>query len=262
MTPTDIGISAGALLLLVYAARTMVSKEGRAQMGCGFAVAAAVLWSLALGRGIPNFTTQDGLRLALGALLLLPAFRALFQHGKGSVVSGAVGLVMASIVAGPVVQRYLDQAGILEGPHTAAEQLAATDAEIDRKEVIRVELTGKLLTLKRQLQDLDAARTDKSEEAMVVDSTTMDLMQAFSRVQKHLAATDQRLSDLRTERAKLSAVEADSTRSLTEIELEQIRRDVHEASRKEDKSALELYTEQQELLELYRREIRATKTPE
>lgn len=251
MSPTDIGITAGAVLLLVYAARTMVSKEGKAQMGCGFAVAAAVLWSLALGRRIPNFTTQDGLRLAAGALLLLPAFRVLFQHGKASVVSGAVGLVLASVIAGPVVQRYLDEAGIVRGPRTTEEQLAATDEDIERLQQLRAQLTGDMLTRKQRVTE----RGHADAAALAADPESMQLMREYAEFKTRITDLDARLSTLRAERAKLAAAEADSTRTLTEIQLDQIRREVIEASDVNDKSALEIFTEQKELLDLFEKEV-------
>jgi len=255
MTPTDIGITAGAVLLLIYAARTMVSKEGKAQMGCGFAVAAAVLWSLALGRGIPNFTTQDGLRLAAGALLLLPGFRVLFQHGKASVVSGAIGLVLASVIAGPVVQRYLDEAGILQGPRTTEEQLTATDEDIERLRELRVQLAGDMLTRKQRVTE----RGHPSAEALAADADSMQLMREYAEFKTRITDLDARLATLEGERAKLAVAEADSTRSLTELELDRIRREVVEASDVNEKSALEMFTEQKELLDLFEQDVSSTK---
>lgn len=251
MTPTDIGITAGAVLLLVYAARTMVSKEGKAQLGCGFAVAAAVLWSLALGRRIPNFTTQDGLRLAAGALLLLPAFRVLFQHGKASVVSGAIGLVLASVIAGPVVQRYLDEAGILQGPRTTEEQITATDEEIERLQGLRMQLAGDMLARKKRV----AERGHADAEALAGDADSMQLMREYAELKTRIADLDTRLATLEAERTKLTDARNDSTRTLTELELDRIRREVVEASDVSDKSVLEIYTERKELLELFEAEV-------
>jgi len=255
MTPTDIGITAGAVLLLVYAARTMVSKEGKAQMGCGFAVVAAVLWSLALGRRIPNFTTQDGLRLAAGALLLLPGFRVLFQHGKASVVSGAIGLVLASVIAGPVVQRYLDEAGILEGPRTTEEQLAATDEEIQRLQELRVQLAGDMLTRKQRVTE----RGHANAEALAADADSMQLMREYAEFKTRIADLDARLATLEVERGKLAAADADTTKTLTELELDRIRREVVEASDVNAKSALEIFTEQRQLLDLFEQEVSSAK---
>lgn len=251
MTPTDIGITAGAVLLLVYAARAMVSNQGRAQLGCGFAVAAAVLWSLAIGRRIPNFTTQDGLRLAAGALLLLPAFQAIFRHGKGSVVSAAIGLVLASVIAGPVVQRYLDEAGILHGPRTAEEQLRATDAKIEGLTQLRAELSGDLLTRRKRI----AERGHADAAALAADPESMQLMREYAEFKTRIDDLDVRLATLRTEREKLVASQSASGRSLTEVELDRIRREVVEAADVDAKSALELFTEQKELLDLYEREV-------
>lgn len=258
MTPTDIGITAGAVLLLVYAARTMVSKEGKAQMGCGFAVAAAVLWSLALGRRIPNFTTGDGLRLAAGALLLLPAFRAIFRHGKDSVVSGAVGLVMASIIAGPVVQRYLDEAGILQGPKTPEEQISATTEEIERLEGMRKQLAGDMLVRQKRLEE----RGHANSEALANDPESMALMREWAGFKARIADLDNRLATLNTERQKLELAKADGSRTLDESELDRIRREVVEASDVSDKSVLEIYTEQRDLLELFEKEIAGKKSNE
>ena len=254
MTPTDIGVTAGALLLLVYAARTMVSKEGQAQMGCGFAVAAAVLWSLALGRRIPDFTTADGLRLALGALLLLPAFRAIFRHGKDSVVSGAVGLVMASVIAGPVVQRYLDRAGILEAPKTPAQQIVKTEEEIERLEGMRLALAGDMAVRKKRINE----RGISDKEALLRDPEAMQLLREFDGFRTRLVDLEQRLERLREERSKLAAAEADTNRTLTEIELDRIRREVTAASDLSDKSLLEQFSAQQDLGALFEREILGT----
>jgi hypothetical protein len=258
MTPTDIGITAGAVLLLVYAARTMVSKEGKAQMGCGFAVAAAVLWSLALGRGIPNFTTQDGLRLAAGALLLLPAFRAIFQHGKASVVSGAIGLVLASVIAGPVVQRYLDEAGILQGPRTMEEQITATDEEIERLQGLRMQLAGDMLTRKKRILE----RGHADAEAMAADPDSMQLMREYAEFKTRIADLDTRLATLTSERAKLAGARDDSNRTLTELELDRIRREVVEASDVSDQSVLEIYTERKELFDLFENEVGGVESKE
>jgi hypothetical protein len=258
MTPVDIGITAGAVLLLVYSARAMFSKEGKAQLGCGFAVVAAVLWSFALGRMIPNFTWQDGMRLAAGALLLLPALRVFFQHGKGSVVSGAIGLVLASIIAGPVVQRYLHEAGILEGPRSIDEQLTATDEEIDRLQDLSVQLAGDQATRTKRL----AERGHSTAEALAADPESMQLMREYAELDARMTDLRRRLETLRAERAKLSAAQADGTRSLTELELDRIRREVVEASDVSEKSGLELFTEQQQLLELFERDFIGAKQAE
>ncbi|MEZ6014830.1 MAG: hypothetical protein R3F49_06945 [Planctomycetota bacterium] len=251
MTPTDIGITAGAVLLLIYAARTMFSKQGQAQLGCSFAVAAAFLWSIALGRRIPDFTYQDGARLGLGALLLLPAFRALFQHGKGSVVSGALGLVMASIIAGPVVQRYLDRAGLLQGPRTVQQQLTATDAEIDRIDALRKQVGAEMETRRMQV----AQKGHADAEAFAADADAVELMREYAGFEARMSDLKARLEALRAERNKLAAAIEEGSESMTETELDRIRREVKEAADTGDKSMLERFSEQQQLKDLFKREF-------
>ena len=55
MSPIDWGLSASAILLVIFAARALVTGEGKAQMGCGFMFVAAAVGTFAIGRQVDGF---------------------------------------------------------------------------------------------------------------------------------------------------------------------------------------------------------------
>ena len=105
MSPLDWGLSASAILLVIFAARTLVTGEGKAQMGCGFMFVAAAVGTFAIGRQVDGFGLVDGARVTVGILLLVPVFRVLFSHKGSSVTVAVISLLAASVIAGPVVAR-------------------------------------------------------------------------------------------------------------------------------------------------------------
>ena len=104
MTMFDWGLTAAAVLMLLFAIRAVTSSEGKERLGCGFGLVTALLWIWVLRHHLPDFDVVDAARVAIGILLVLPAARALKQP-KGGVVMAAVALVLAFVIAGPVVAR-------------------------------------------------------------------------------------------------------------------------------------------------------------
>ena len=108
MSPIDWGLSASAILLVIFAARALVTGEGKAQMGCGFMFVAAAVGTFAIGRQVDGFGLVDGARITVGILLLVPVFRVLFSHKEQRHGGGDLPAA-ASVIAGPVVARIFPE---------------------------------------------------------------------------------------------------------------------------------------------------------
>ena len=136
MSPIDWGLSASAILLVIFAARALVTGEGKAQMGCGFMFVAAAVGTFAIGRQVDGFGLVDGARITVGVLLLVPVFRVLFSHKGSSVTTAVISLLAASVIAGPVVARIFPEhveTGASREVSPIDEEIEGVEQELARK---------------------------------------------------------------------------------------------------------------------------------
>ena len=95
------------LFLVAYAVAMIFSRragEGghrRETLGCGFTLLAALVWGVALGRYLGNWSA--GMRLGIACALVLPALATLVQPRRGRVLASAVLLTFAVILGASAV---------------------------------------------------------------------------------------------------------------------------------------------------------------
>jgi hypothetical protein len=202
----DWGLTAAALLLFLYAIRTLFvsSKEDgeRKQqgLGCGFAIVAAGLWIYVLNRHLDD--SLGAIRLGIGVLLILPAIQAIAKPQGARIVRAAGGLLLAVLIAGPVVRDLWAEHGIDLRP--ASERAFAE--KIEALEALR----GKHLAREGELRELrdrvkgEIGASGKSWEEVQADSGLLEKVdlirlidEELAEVASALAGIDSRLPELR-----------------------------------------------------------------
>lgn len=257
MTPVDWGITAAALLMLVYAARTFVSGKGKSQMGAGFAFVAAFVWTLAIGRHIDGFTYWEGFRVAIGVLFLVPVFRVFFTHTGGSIVFAVISLILASLIAGPVVTKYGGQLTSPDTPRveTVQAKIDEVDAAIETKTKTRDAVAGFMAEESAKL----AASGLKTAEEVEANPEAFAALQKYARYKDQLNGLFAEIADLESRRAELQKSldvlkSGDDSSKVSQTEAERIRRQV-EADVEREKPLIEKYSERGEMLELFEAEF-------
>ena len=265
MTPLDWGISAAAVLMLIFAARTLVSGKGRAQMGLGFALVASVVWTFAIGRQLADFTPLDGLRVAAGIFLLVPVFRVLFSHSSGSITTAVVSLLLASVIAGPVIAPFIDgmDSGVAPEIERLTRKIDSTDDEIDSLEATRDQVMSFAAVERAKLEGFGK----KSVEEIESDA---DAMAALEKYAGYKTKLEEIMGDIKTLEGQRESLES----TLTALQrggdvrdslarAEEIRAEVErEAERRDDRPTVESYVKRGEALEIYEREFVKADEPE
>ena len=259
MAPIDWGISIAALLLLLFSARMLVSGKGKSQMGLSFAVLAAVIWTFAIGRHIEGFSTVDGLRVAAGALLMVPVLRALFSQTGASITGAVIAVLLAAWAAGPVIARY--SPNVVEAELPAQERLAAKLAKVDA-ELAKLgsvsEITSSLAATERgKLADMNvstASDVDASPEAMTA-------LKRWSGYKGKLNQLSMQIKALRAQRDEIttviSALERAGGNEDAIVQADQIRELVETEAGREDLSIVEDFSRREKMLELLAKEFGA-----
>lgn len=263
MAPLDWGLSAAAILLVVFAARTLVTGEGKSQMGCGFMFVAAAVGTFAIGRQIDGFGFVDGARITVGILLLVPVFRVLFSHTGSSVTTAVISLLAASVIAGPIVARVFPEHVETDVPY----EITRVDGEIER--------------VAEQLEETRATRdaivTSAGEARIAFDAfgieTVEDLQgnddalkawQTYKGLRDSMAELGVEIEALEEQRANLqasrTALEEGSDHRGALARADEIRKRVEEAAAGRDlKSDAERYADRAELLEFFEKETAGEK---
>ncbi|QDV05941.1 hypothetical protein Poly30_14440 [Planctomycetes bacterium Poly30] len=257
MTPLDWGISIAALMMLLFAARSMVSGKGKSQMGLSFAVLAAVVWTFAIGRHIEGFSTVDGLRVAAGALLLVPVLRALFSQTGSSITGAVVALLLAAWAAGPVIARY--STNVIEAELPAQERLEKKLADIDAR-LATLGATSETVssyaaTQRGKLEDLKVT----TEAEIDANPAAMAALKKWAGYKAELVDLSRQIQELRAQRtevdAALRALERAGGDETSIAEAERIRELVEHEAGREDKSVLDDYTDRAKMLDLFEKEF-------
>lgn len=259
MAPMDWGISIAALMMLLFAARTLVSGKGRSQMGLSFAVLAAVVWTFAIGRHIEGFSTVDGIRVAVGALLLVPVLKALFSQTGSSITGAVVAVLLASWAAGPVIARY--SPNVVQADLPPVERLTQRLEEVDKQlasSTATAEVTASHAATERaklvELGVTSEADVDATPEALTA-------LKRWSLYKGELNQLSLQIKDLRGLRAELqtqlSALERAGGDDASIAEADRIRELVEREAGRDDKTIVESYTDRAKMLELLESEFGA-----
>jgi drug/metabolite transporter (DMT)-like permease len=108
MSLTSRVMLAVGLLLVAYAALAVAGRTGRdgrprQSLGCGFALAAGVVWGVALSRYLGDWWV--GMRLGIAFAIVLPALVMLARPDLGRLLVVVVVLCAAAVLAVPAWPR-------------------------------------------------------------------------------------------------------------------------------------------------------------
>ena len=258
MSPIDWGLSASAILLVIFAARTLVTGEGKAQMGCGFMFVAAAVGTFAIGRQVDGFGLVAGARVTVGILLLVPVFRVLFSHTGSSVTAAVISLLAASVIAGPVVARIIPEHVKADVPHG----IARVDEEIERvtQELDEARATwGAISSLTAEARAAVDALGIETAEALARDEEALERWRTYKGLRDSMTELLVEIEFLEEQRANLEASKAaleegaDHRGALARAD--SIRETAEETARgREARSEAERYADRAELLEFFERE--------
>lgn len=263
----DIALFAVAALLLLHALRLVVLGERdedgsrKRNLGCGFGLIAGVFWGAALGRLLGD--TGDGLRLALGVILLIPVVAAVFKPHGAPIVRAALSLVAAILIAGPVVQRHWSDFV----PDESRDKLSAFEDRRDEIESalsalpdLRERLRGDAAELRASLD----ARGHATFDAAAEDPAAFAELRELADVERLLARADENEVALRSELEQLDdalrqlrrQVESEEVlgNSLTSDEVERMLEEIRADNTPGTPTTVDEFLEREELRELFERE--------
>jgi hypothetical protein len=244
-----------AVLQLWRSARAPEGKKEKERLGCGFALVAFLVWTFAFGRILGGFT--DGVRLALGLVLLLPVVHALAQPSGAKILRSALALFVAILLAGPVV---LELARRLDRSEHEAVQ-AELEARVAELRAALAGLDEDLARLAAEREELRARIAESgSGDFESLDADALARLRRLSELDGLLATTQARADALR---AELPRLEADVERlrlggsALSGPELESMRNRPSEPPPSEGGPvSVEELLEREKLRELYEEEFR------
>ncbi|MEM9802126.1 MAG: hypothetical protein AAGA20_17510 [Planctomycetota bacterium] len=254
LTPLDWGITAGAVLILIYAARTFVTGKGKSQMGASFAFMASLVWTLAIGRHLDGFTFLHGLQVAFGVLLLVPVLRVLFTHTGGSITFAVISLILASAIAGPVIARFAGQITDPDRPRVEEVRVALDEVErdIEAKTKTRDQVAGFAGAERESLRESG----HDSAEDIEADPAALAALERYAGYKDQLDNLMAEIAELmeRKEELSMSLAVLESENGASGAEAERIRRLV-EAEVERDRPMVERYARRGEMLELFEEEF-------
>lgn len=260
MSPIDWGLSGASILLLIFAARTFVTGEGKSQIGFGFMLVAAVVWTFAIGRQIDDFSTGDMVRVAIGVLLLVPVLRVLFTHTSGSVTSAVVSLILASVIAGPVLTRAFPEHVKVDARTELAGKLSQVEVDLQTATKTRDSVFA---FAAKEREALDAMNLGSREE-IEANPKALESLQRYMRYKEQVDSLGREEKALKLEKESLqnslAALERGADHQEAMDRAAEIRTEVEaEAARRLEKSDLERYTDRAKMLDLFEEEF--TKNP-
>ncbi|MEE2941507.1 MAG: hypothetical protein VX460_14060 [Planctomycetota bacterium] len=258
MSPIDWGLSASAVLLVVFAARALVTGDGKAQMGCGFMFVAAAVGPFAIGRQVDGFGLVDGARITVGVLLLVPVFRVLFSHTGSSVTAAVISLLAASVIAGPVVARIFPEHVETDVPHEISrvdEEIEQVTRELEETRATRDSIVTSTAEARAAFDVLGVETAEalaRDEEALERWRTYMGLRDSMAELLVEIESLEEQLTNLEASKAALEEG-ADHRGALARAE--SIREQVEAAAKwRGAGSGVERYADRAELLESFEQE--------
>ena len=258
MSPIDWGLSASAILLGVFAARTLFTGEGKAQMGCGFMFVAAAVGTFAIGRQVDGFGLVDGARITVGVLLLVPVFRVLFSHKGSSVTTAVISLLAASVIAGPVVARIFPEHVEVDVSHEISrvdEEIGRVEQELEKKRAALGEIVTPTAEARAAIDALGVETAEElagNEEALQRWRAYKDLRDDRAELLGEIESLEERRAVLRASR---TALEEGAEDRVAPARADGVHEEVEPAAKGRDaRSGGESYTDRAELLEFFEQE--------
>ena len=256
------GLTGAALLLFLYAVRLLflssrgTSNEAQQKLGCGFALAAALLWTYVIDHyfGRP----WGAIRIGLGLLLVLPAVQALAKPERARILSAAIAVILAAVVAGPPLQEMWEKYG-LDTRDPEVTELADRIAELEALQQELEQRRDSLQKLRGEVKaEIQAARASWSE--IESDQALLERLEVLRRIDEEKARTDAglaqiqaRLPDLRE--AFAASADGGSLEPSGGSELDPLLKELEDAPSLEELSIVEQELRKQELRVLYEREF-------
>lgn len=256
-------LTAAALLTFLYAVRVVFlsgkdSGHQREKLGCAFGLVAAGLWAYVLGDYLGSF--WPGVRVGLGLLLVLPAVQALAKPKGGPILRGVVGLILAILIAGPVVQdlwgRY--------GPDGRPSHVVALENKISEMRDLLGLLEERERGLSEMRSDLRAeiAGLGASWEELQGKDEAMQRLEVLRKVEEQLSKLRPGLVKLRDRIPLLEAQLAEVERTSEEPPepegdpvIDALMKELEAAPELKDLSIVEQYAREKELQALYEEEF-------
>ncbi len=198
------GLTAAAVLLVLYALRVVLQKDNpehpgqQARLGCGFFFLACTLWSLAAHQWVGGWIPAG--RLGLGIFLVTPALGALTRPHGSRLALGVLGLILGIFLAGPVVRELAS--GWPQGRTTALED------QLHQLRTREGELSGVMDDLEQEQRTLTAALETggfADFTAVQADPKALAQLERLARVRELLSKGTARLGEVREAISTLEA---------------------------------------------------------
>jgi len=192
---------ATAALLFVFAVRFTFrgnrSESGSAKrsLGCGFGVVATIVWSLALGELIGDIWVAG--RLAVAAILLLPVVEAIARPEGARTMRAAVALVVAALLAGPVIGGAWAKLRTPESESTWEDlerRIAEQELSLERVQDHSKQLLDEREDLVDSIRDAGHANFDEAAG----DTATLHLLEELADLDRLLQQNAARAEQLRS----------------------------------------------------------------
>ncbi len=223
--------AAGLLFFVLAASSLFFGKPGKTKrnLGCGFALMAAAVWTLGLWQITDLFSA---LRLAAGLALLLGVVDALKRDEPSAVRAGAF-LIAGILLAGPVVYSLVARAAPTDANRRRGE--AVQQAEGVRDQLAQLE--GHLEDLRQQrtrVRSDIAALGHASFDELRADPRGLPLLQELAQIDDLIDQTERGVADLRAALAEAEPVDAipayerEAVRTVEELAAEEELRDLFE----------------------------------
>ena len=228
----DLALYAASALLLLYALRVLTQKKdpdrpgASAQLGCGYFFLACLLGGLASRDLVGGWF--NAARVAAGIFLIAPAVGALTRPHVSRLLLGVIGIVLAILIAGPVLQSTWSdiEEGRETGPRIELEEAlgqleetrAETSTEVEKSSSRALELKALIEnTGHASFQELSA---DPEAMAWLEE---LELMQARIQLgEGQLAELEAKIEEARVLLAQLDSEQTDTSDAGSTIEIPQV----------------------------------------
>ncbi len=253
---------AAGVFLVAYAviliSRQKQGKGGGKGLGVGFALVAALVWGMALGRLLEDFWT--GMRLGAFAGLVLPAIGVLLQPERRGVVPALVLLILGVVMGAPVLSRLGDRILPSEAESkTARIEQVLNDLE-ERIEQGEAELKRLQKDREETVQALRSFGYDRFEN-VETDSAAFLRLKELMEIKRLQKALRGRLETFRKKRQQLSVAlrrarrladaESAAGDDLLEIDVESIVQEIKTTARRSQAKTVEEHMERDALRDLF-----------
>ena len=194
---------AAAILMLLIAVRTLFvssKKDAKGKLGWPFAIVAVGLWIYVLRDHLGEL--GPAVRVGLGILLVLPAVQAVADPGKMRLVRAVGGLILAVLIAGPVVQRMWDDYGLDTRPRSVQKLEQGLDEWRDLRDDLmarRQQWAAHEAQVKSEIKAYGSSWDEIQD-----NPEALEKVELLSEVRKKLSETDSAIAKVENKLAELS----------------------------------------------------------